>query len=116
MENRKFKVLAPGIVQLEQIPRDFVFVFEFKESGEIKAVNTYTRKWIVDGVQGSHYTINNKVSTFICLCKLYEWLVNQKPISRVDFDWAINSLVWDCDVSNEPWGKFFQKMFEKFCI
>lgn len=110
MEDRKFKVLAPGIVHLEQKPRDFLYVFSFNEDDCIKEVDVYTRSWITNKTVWSHYSEWNNVSTFLSLQLMWRWLQGHIEISPETLNWS-TCLDFDKEI-DQDWKNFKKIVLE----
>lgn len=87
---RKFKIWSYGIVQVERVPRDFWFVFDFDEKDNIKSVCVYARKWFENTVEWNHYSLNSGTSTFLYLCRFWRWLQDIESMEKQDIDRALS--------------------------
>jgi len=113
MENpsdRKFELIAPGIVQLNRQTGRVLFVFEFNEEGRVKGVRAYKKNIVSGRTMGGFYSENDKTSTFVSLCKVLTSLREGTEMPKLDGDWVCNSLVFD-QILQES----FEKIAEKFC-
>lgn len=112
--DKKFILKSDRIIQLEKIPRNYWYIYEFdEEAGQIKEVRVYTRQWIHNGTVFARYTENQGVSTFYSLCRLWKWKQGLQGISDLDLNWSVNSLDFEYNLG-VPFEEF-EKNPEKFC-
>jgi len=88
---RVFKVLSPSIVKVEQfLPRDWWFVFHFREDDSIKSVCVYAKEFVGDNVEMAYYDETHGFSTFMELRELWRILKGVK-----DGELFMPSIVFD---------------------